>query len=173
MKRFWSKVNKNGPLPPKHPELGPCWIWTAGCSGDGYGAFWLLGKIVRAHRLSLTFSGVDIPEGMQPDHLCEITKCVRPSHLNVTTPQNNVLRTDSPPAVNARKTHCINGHPLSGDNLVVIPNRRRQCLECRRDNRRRFRSRHRKEENIKARERALKYYYANRSRINAARRAAR
>ena len=26
--RFWPKVDKNGPVPEPHPELGPCWVWT-------------------------------------------------------------------------------------------------------------------------------------------------
>lgn len=26
---FWAKVDKNGPAPANHPELGPCWTWTA------------------------------------------------------------------------------------------------------------------------------------------------
>jgi hypothetical protein len=30
-----------------------------------------------------------------------------------------------------RKTHCVNGHPLSGDNLYVVPSDgRRQCRTC-------------------------------------------
>ena len=29
MKRFWSKVNKAGSVPPHRPELGPCWVWVA------------------------------------------------------------------------------------------------------------------------------------------------
>ena len=28
--RFWRKVDKNGPIPEHRPELGPCWVWTAG-----------------------------------------------------------------------------------------------------------------------------------------------
>lgn len=26
-KRFWSKVDKNGPIQPHRTELGPCWVW--------------------------------------------------------------------------------------------------------------------------------------------------
>ena len=33
--RFWSKVDKNGPIPSHRPELGPCWIWIA--RRDRYG----------------------------------------------------------------------------------------------------------------------------------------
>ena len=135
MKRFWDKVNKNGPLPPKNPELGHCWLWLAGCSGDGYGAFWFEGKTVRAHRFSLWLVGRNIPEGMQPDHLCEVTICIRPEHIKVTTPRDNVRRTDSPPAENARKTHCLNGHLLSGNNLYTQGVRRRVCITCRRQRR--------------------------------------
>ena len=37
--RFWAKVNKDGPIPAHHPELGPCWIWTAATDPKGYGRF--------------------------------------------------------------------------------------------------------------------------------------
>ncbi len=36
---------------------------------------------------------------------------------------------------NARKTHCPQGHPYSGDNLYVDPNGNRRCQQCRRDRR--------------------------------------
>lgn len=42
--------------------------------------------------------------------------CVNPDHLEAVTPRENVLRSLSPCAVNARKTHCASGHPLSGEN---------------------------------------------------------
>lgn len=32
-----------------------------------------------------------------------------------------------------RVTHCIHGHPLSGENLYVEPNGKRRCRECRRN----------------------------------------
>jgi hypothetical protein len=35
--RFWSRVDKNGPVPPHRPELGPCWAWTSTLS-HFYGA---------------------------------------------------------------------------------------------------------------------------------------
>ena len=34
--RFWSRVNKDGPVPEKQPDLGPCWLWTAGLNSAGY-----------------------------------------------------------------------------------------------------------------------------------------
>lgn len=48
----------------------------------------------------------------------------------------NVLRGTSPSARQAVKTHCNEGHPLSGDNLYVIPSSGgRQCRTCRDANR--------------------------------------
>lgn len=35
--------------------------------------------------------------------------------------------------VNGAKTHCIRDHPLSGDNLYVGPDGKRQCRTCKRD----------------------------------------
>lgn len=34
--RFWSKVNKAGPV--VKAELGACWSWEAGKNGKGYGS---------------------------------------------------------------------------------------------------------------------------------------
>jgi hypothetical protein len=34
--RFWSYVDKNGPVSEHRPDLGPCWIWT-GSKTLGYG----------------------------------------------------------------------------------------------------------------------------------------
>lgn len=39
MKRFWSKVDKDGPIPAHKPELGQCWVWTASKNNAGYGRF--------------------------------------------------------------------------------------------------------------------------------------
>ena len=36
LSRAWAKVNRNGPVPPGRPDLGPCWVWTA-ARRFGYG----------------------------------------------------------------------------------------------------------------------------------------
>lgn len=45
--RFWSKVDSG------QPGFEPlkCWPWTAGKFRAGYGAFWLNGKLRKAHRV--------------------------------------------------------------------------------------------------------------------------
>ena len=39
----------------------------------------------------------------------------------------------------ARKTHCPQGHPYSGDNLSTRPNGDRRCRACHRDQQRAYR----------------------------------
>ncbi len=85
--RFWSKVDKRGPVPEHAQHLGECWIWTAHRDKDGYGTFTVVrdGKRYcrRAHRFSLELSGVVFLEGQQGLHRCDNPSCVRLDHLFV------------------------------------------------------------------------------------------
>jgi hypothetical protein len=73
-----------------------------------------------------------IPDGKQIDHLCRNRACCNPEHLEPVTIQENIRRGEGPQAINARKTHCIRGHALSGDNLYLVPKSgRRNCVICR------------------------------------------
>lgn len=136
--RFWSKVNKDGPV---HPTLGtPCWLWTAYTSpSDKYGRFSpTAGDCRLAHRVAFHHSTGPIPTGLDLDHLCRVRACVRPDHLEPVTRMVNVQRGLSPLVCGQwqrDKTHCPKGHPLSGDNLRVDRNRCggpcRRCKACR------------------------------------------
>lgn len=130
--RFWSKVDKSGPVATLRPDLGPCWLWTAGKS-SGYGVFYLRhGQPVRAHRWAWEEANGPIPEGLELDHFaCEVPACVNPTHVRPVSPRENQLRSNSISARNAAKTHCPKGHPYSGDNLYIIPSTGgRMCREC-------------------------------------------
>src|SRR6266550_4607552 len=114
--RFWAKVDRDGPLSKYRPDLGPCWIWTGAKSGERgtplYGAFVWDRKTGGAHRFSYEQEHGQIPDGLEPDHLCKNTLCVRPSHLEIVTRQENQKRSNSVSGLNARKTHCPRGHSL-------------------------------------------------------------
>ena len=125
---FWAKVNKNGPVSAYRTDLGPCWLWTAGTKkNEGYGDFWDGNRTVGAHvQAYLWLKGV-IPAKQTLDHLCRVRRCVHPSHLEAVTNKQNLLRGMGAAAIQARKTHCNYGHPLTGTNVRIV--KRRDCDE--------------------------------------------
>ena len=96
----------------------------------GYGRLSYNGKHYRAHRLAYWIYRGTIPKGKILDHLCNNTWCVNAWHLKATTDRVNVLRGNSPPAINARKTHCIRGHAFTGKN-IVRDKKGKSCRTCR------------------------------------------
>jgi len=125
--RFWAKVEVTE---------GGCWLWTGYRKPDGYGQFRLnRARSGLAHRVAYEVLLGPVPLGLELDHyVCDRPACVRPSHMRPTTHRENVLRGRAPTAINARKTQCRRGHPLSGPNLRVREVqgrvRQRRCLTC-------------------------------------------
>lgn len=108
--------------------------WIVDKYKNGYGKIYANGKNWLFHRLSYEVFVGEIPEGFQVDHLCKITNCVNPDHLEAVTPRENSVRSNSVSGINSRKTHCKFGHPLSGNNLYMYGGRTaRQCRRCHAD----------------------------------------
>jgi len=95
---------------------GDCWEWQASLRKGGYGQATWNKQPVTVHVLLYTLAGREIPEGYELDHLCRYRRCCNPDHVEPVTRQINVLRGMSPCAINARKTHCPKGHPLTTSN---------------------------------------------------------
>ena len=113
-------------------DASGCWRWGGYVSESGYGVARVDGKSKPAHRAVHVALVGTIPQGLDLDHLCRVRDCVNPDHLEPVTRRVNVLRGVGAGAQNARKTHCIKGHPLDGDNLVSWA-RNRLCRECYRE----------------------------------------
>lgn len=109
--------------------MGPCWLWTKTIQSEGYGVLRVDGKLEYVHRLTYELLKTSIPEGLELDHICRIRRCCNPDHLEPVTHLVNVNRGSN---FQSSKTHCINGHELSIDNLYFRsdnPNAR-VCKTC-------------------------------------------
>jgi hypothetical protein len=127
--RFWEKVDKSG----------DCWLWTASLSGNGYGHISVsLGKFRAAHRVAWEMENGPIPAGMYLCHRCDTPRCVRPSHMFVGTPSDNMKDCAAKGRCVAigqrRKTVCKRGHPLDGPTVRVEMTgngrKHRRCRIC-------------------------------------------
>lgn len=133
--RFFEKVLK---LP------SGCWIWTGALQGKyykeengGYGSFRFNKKVRPAHIVSCHIHGKDIEQGKHIDHLCRVTSCVNPDHLEPVSPKENWLRGENNKGeFHKAKTHCPNGHKYTEENTVYMSKKKggkkyRACHQCR------------------------------------------
>lgn len=98
-----------------------CWIWH-GNTRNRYGIFpdenrrlWI------AHRWIYTYLYGPIPSNLHLDHLCRNPSCVKPTHLEAVSQQENNRRQRRA----APKMHCFKGHLRRA---VYAP-----CLVCKRE----------------------------------------
>jgi hypothetical protein len=113
--RFWSTVDKNGPVPAHRPELGHCWIKLPRYGSpptDSHGASHYASRTA----WRLTYGD---PGALQVCHLCDVARCARPSHLFLGTNQDNQI--DS--VRKGRRAHLIgerSGRALLTEKEVLL-----------------------------------------------------
>ncbi len=120
--RFWAKVEKSD----------GCWTWT-GANYIGYGQIsegGRDGRLLKAHRVAYELLVGPIPDGLDLDHLCRNPSCVNPAHLEPVTHRENLRRGMGLVGINARATHCKNGHPFDEANTYHPRRGGRDCRRC-------------------------------------------
>ena len=123
-RRFWTKVAIG--------DSAECWLWVAGKTGAGYGAYQHEGRLQLAHRVSWQLAHRrPVPEGKLVLHQCDTPLCVNPNHLWLGSQSDNIRDAAAKGRHhNTRKTHCKNGHPFDEQNTVRY-GRTRWCRLCR------------------------------------------
>lgn len=107
---------------------GDCVLPPAGASDNGNGYYRHGTGGEYAHRRAYREARGAIPEGLVLDHLCRNRWCCNPDHLEPVTNAENILRGESPPAKNARKERCPNGHgPEERAAVVRVVSRPASC----------------------------------------------
>ena len=117
--RFMQFVDKRGEE--------ECWTWVGALDGNGYGRFWVDGRLVPAHRWLCEQMRGHLPRDLQVDHLCFNPPCVNPSHLEPVPQGVNVQR-----SYNRRGSmeHCLNGHARTPENVRLDAEGHIVCREC-------------------------------------------
>lgn len=105
--------------------LTGCWVWQGRLDKDGYGAQARVGsrkdgtrRGVRPHRFMYENLIGTIPPPLVPDHLCRNRACGNPWHMEPVTRLVNHQR-----GLRAMRSHCSNGHKISGANEIKVSRR--------------------------------------------------
>ncbi len=119
-KAFFSKIRKDK----------KCWNWIGHMGRNGYGIVSLNSKSYKAHRVSLFLHKNENKRDLVL-HSCNNPSCVKPEHLRYGTHIDNskdCIKSGNNSKL--KKTHCLHGHPLSGENLRIIYPNTRKCRIC-------------------------------------------
>jgi hypothetical protein len=107
--RMLARTNFNGPV--VRPDLGPCHVWTAGKTTDGYGSIYFDGRLRYAHRTAFFLAHGRWPTPMACHH-CDNPSCVKaiadaqgPAHIYEGT------RTDNMRDMGRRRRQVFQVHP--------------------------------------------------------------
>jgi hypothetical protein len=107
------------------PNSG-CWLWTGALTTGGYPKVQKRPKYLLGHR---AIRELFFPPHRLLHHTCETPLCVNPLHLLPVAHEEH-KKLHNFVNQNFGKTHCIRGHPLSGENLYVTKRGARNCKLC-------------------------------------------
>jgi len=122
-------------LASKSISNGECLEYTGPLNNCGYGKMWFENKTDYAHRVSYILYKTSIDSGLQVDHTCRNRKCVKPEHLELVTPKENIART-IPYRTDAFYNRSGRAKVCQHNNSELYTNG--QCKPCNRERRKQY-----------------------------------
>lgn len=117
--RFWDHVDKvSSPI--------GCWLWVGDKINSGYGRFSIATEKHLAHRYAWRLLVGEIENDRELDHLCKVTLCVNPGHIEAVTHRENLRR-----AIGHKWGVCRKGHELKDPNLYYSTYKGKKTRKCR------------------------------------------
>jgi len=116
-----------------------CWDWLGSKSKDGYGQFILSARRresrirIAPYRFIWEHLNGPMPEGLEPDHLCNRRGCCNPAHVEPVTHSENQKRSYQRGrrlSRRARPSHCPRGHEYTIANMMRGGKGPLQCRAC-------------------------------------------
>jgi hypothetical protein len=120
--RFYIKVDE--------ASANGCRLWNRSVDANGYGQFHLNRRTVKAHLVAWAIERGAFPVDLEPDHTCNVCRCVAPDHIEWVTHQENNRR------IALRATLCRAGLHRWDEQVPVIRAAGRECRPCRNDGKR-------------------------------------
>lgn len=78
--KFWSWIDKNGPVASNMTT--PCWLWTRAADSNGYGVIGFNRRTLLSHRIAYVLQHGSIPKELLL-HDCDTPLCCNPDHLHL------------------------------------------------------------------------------------------
>jgi hypothetical protein len=121
--RWFERVDVHGPEADRHPEFGPCWLWTGRAGADGYGRFDRAGETTTAARAGWEIAlGEQLPKGYGVRrYACTRRLCVNPEHGRPWIASEDIDNDRILARWNATHDYCVAGHALTHENRITIP----------------------------------------------------
>lgn len=150
--RFFSKVKVSTE---RFWNGTPCWEWTAGLTAGGYAKARYRKTNTSGHRIMFSWLVHPLPPGSlqgECDHLCRVTSCVNPIHIEFVSHAVNMERSTAREKASeslSNKPICKNGHARTPDNSLTGKDGIKRCATCRKEAMSRFLSHPSSSEKIK------------------------
>lgn len=97
------------------------WLGQIACKYGHIGEGAPSRRMLLVHRAAYELANGAIPGGMTIDHLCRVTTCINPAHMELTTLRENLHRgvlARRPVETRGDRNVCKFGHALTGANLI-------------------------------------------------------